>query len=384
MNRKTRLITKKKRQKQKISNQMKNIYFKKNKKKVVENIIKTTFVVVITVVSGFLITLYMHNESRSSRLNLLKQKSDIGLKDKEVIKDKEVLQKDTLHNIEKNMVSIKSGKAESVGAVFGEQGYVVANGRELDFKKDVKVKFNDKKECIGRVLGEDPLSKVAIIKVEKKDMKPIKFENEVNISTGDKVIIVESSNKVKNNEIFLGNIEEINKKVFNNSNLRVKDKDLINLIKTNVLKKDDVDTNIFIYNESGDLVGINFSPKNKFFSESTYSGVHIYEVQEIVDEILSGENQVLKNIGISGKSAIPTADYGVKGLYIQKVAKGSLGEVAKIRPTDIIIGINEKQIKDLEELSDILMSHEEGEKLVLKIWRNGKIIYNDISSYRLK
>lgn len=384
MKRKTRLITKKKRQKQKISNQMKNIYFKKNKKKVVKNIIKTTFIIAITLLSGFLIILYNHNESRSSRLNVSKQKSGVGLKEKEVIKDKEVLQKDTLKNIEKNMVLVKNGKAESVGAVFGDQGYIVADGKELDFKKDVKVKFNDKKECSGKFLGEDPLSKIAIIKVEKKDMKPMKFENEVNISTGDKVIIVESNNEVKTSEIFLGNIEDINKKVFNSSNLRVKEKDLINLIKTNILKKEDIDSNIFIYNESGNLVGINFSSKNKIFSESTYSGLHIYEVQEIVDEVLSAENQVLKNIGISGKSAIPTVDYGVKGLYIQKVAKGSLGEVAKIRPTDIIIGINEKQIKDLDELSEILINHEEGEKLVLKIWRNGKIIYNDISSYRLK
>lgn len=383
MNKKERLITKKGNREEKISNEIENIYFKKNKERTVKKIAKTSAIIVITVVSGLFITAYMDNEPRAS-LNSSKQKGIIALKDKELIDKEKSLEKHTLLNIENNIVLIKSGGLESIGAIFKDSSYIIANGKEIHSKKDIKVKFNDKNECSGEFLGEDPLSKIAIIKVNKKDIKPVKFDDDINISTGDKVIIVEGKDKIKNKEMFLGNIDDINKKVFNNSDLKIKDKDLINLIKTNVLKKEDIDSNIFIYNESGNLVGINFAIKNKVFSESTYSGFHIYEVQEIIDKILSDKNNVLKSIGIAGKSAIPTVDYGVRGLYIQKVAKGSLGEIANIRPTDIIISINGKGVKDLDELSEILTNHEEGEKLVLKIWRNGEIIYNDISSYRLK
>ncbi|MFX0549671.1 S1C family serine protease [Hathewaya histolytica] len=384
MKKKSRLITKKFDKKQNVNTVQKNIEFRKSKKqKRINYFIRTTFIITVTVVSGMFISAYMKNDNKTKTINLTNKKLNTKFENKKIISKKEILEnnKHALNKIEKGIVVIKNGNKKRLGVVYRDDGHIITCSDNINLKENIEIQFFNKVIRHGEFIGKDSLSKIGVIKV---DVGEIDFPDIIdNTSKGDRVIIIEEKSKLGDVEIFQGSVEGIHKKIFGNSNTSIKGKSLINVIITNVLRREETD-NIFMYNESGNLIGINFAPKVKLSPEITYSALKITEVQEIVENILNNNNTVIKNIGIMGKGTVPTSNDGVKGLYIQKVCKGSIGEIAKIRPTDIILAVNDKEIKDLAQLVEIVSNHKKDDRLILKIWRNGEIIYNDISAYSLK
>jgi len=62
----------------------------------------------------------------------------------------------------------------------------------------------------------------------------------------------------------------------------------------------------------------------------------------------------------------------VSGVYVRDVLKDSEAYKAGIRPTDIITSINDINITEVEDISRVLRTSQEGHIAVCKVWRNGE------------
>ena len=108
------------------------------------------------------------------------------------------------------------------------------------------------------------------------------------------------------------------------------------------------------------------------------------EVKGIIDDLMAYGKVIRPAIGIYGGTAISVGSGGIAGVYVQEVVRGSGASVAGVMPTDIIIELGGKSVKNMEELSDILEKYKVSDRVPCKIWRSGKVKDINITLSELK
>ena len=86
-------------------------------------------------------------------------------------------------------------KAQSLGSgviIDANKGYIVTNNHVIEDAEEIKVILHDKRELDAQIIGSDPLSDLAIIKVETDNITQVKFGNSDNLQIGEWIIAIGS------------------------------------------------------------------------------------------------------------------------------------------------------------------------------------------------
>src|SRR5205823_14298263 len=76
------------------------------------------------------------------------------------------------------------------GVIVSKDGYILTNKHVVDNADEVKVALNDGRELIGKIVGKDPKSDVAVLKVDAKDLPAIEIANSDQTEVGDVVLAI--------------------------------------------------------------------------------------------------------------------------------------------------------------------------------------------------
>ena len=274
-------------------------------------------------------------------------------------------------------------KASSLGSGFiiNKNGTIITNNHVINNAEDIVVRVGDK-EYEAKVLGADPYSDLAVLKIDTNEkFIPVKFGNSDKARVGDWVVAI-------GNPFGLGG-------TVTSGIISARNRD-INLTRYDDFIQTDASINQGnsggpLFNLDGDVIGINTAIIAPGQSGSIGIGFAIpaNAASNVITQLIKyGETkrgwlgvriqQVTKEIAEVEK--LKTTE----GALVASVGEKSPAEKAGLKAGDIILKFNGKKIDSMRALPKLVSNTEVGKTVVLEIWRNKKLITKKLTLGRLE
>lgn len=251
------------------------------------------------------------------------------------------------------------------GVVIDSSGNIITNYSGIKNFENIFVKITseDKEVFQGEIIVKNEHIDLAIISIKYKgQLKPIKFANIYNIKEGQGVVIL-------GNSIGDSYVGSISPGVITSTHEKViYEEREFSLLQLNA-PVGTSNTGGPICNSNGELVGIaslNIIPSNT--GESFYYGIQIEEVESIITS-----TNVLKNILGIIEGGVLGDEEGYRGFYVQELDKRGVAYKAGIKPTDIILEIDNYKVMTLDDIRFILKNKKKGDVLKCEVLSNGEM-----------
>ena len=266
------------------------------------------------------------------------------------------------------------------GFIIDEKGIVVTNNHVIQDAEDIIVRVNGDKEFKAKVIGADPLSDIAVLKLDSnEEFVPVKFGNSDKARIGDWVIAI------GNPFGFGGTVTSGIISARNRSLGLTRYEDYI---------QTDASINSGnsggpLFDLNGDVIGINTAILGRSGSIGIGFAIPSNSAKIVIDQLVEfGETKrgwlgvriqnVTKEIADVENLDEP------RGALVASVAENSPSKEAGVKAGDIILEFNGEKIKEMKELPTIVARTEVGKNVKVKIWRNKKEIIKTIKLGRLE
>ena len=266
------------------------------------------------------------------------------------------------------------------GFIIDEKGIVITNNHVIQDAEDIIVRVNGDKEFKAQVIGADPLSDIAVLKLDANEkFIPVKFGNSDEARIGDWVIAI------GNPFGFGGTVTSGIISARNRSLGLTRYEDYI---------QTDASINSGnsggpLFDLNGDVIGINTAILGRSGSIGIGFAIPSNSAKVVIDQLVKfGETKrgwlgvriqdVTKEIADVENLDEP------RGALVASVAENSPSQKAGVKAGDIILEFNGEKIKEMKELPTIVARTEVGKNVKVKIWRNKKEIVKTITLGRLE
>lgn len=268
------------------------------------------------------------------------------------------------------------------GVIYSSDGYIITNyhviANALSGNSGRIEVFLDSKASEGHaatVVGYNISSDLAVIKINAKNLTAVEFSDSDKLKVGQYVITIGNPGGLEfMDSVTYGVISGLDRVVSTDSG--------VELIQTDAAINPGNSGGALV-NAEGKLVGINSSKIVSEEFEGMGFAIPSNTVKEICKKIIERENSPEPYIGISISERY-TAEvleyYGYPtGAVILSVADGSPAKNAGLRKGDIITEYNGKKIAEYTVLEDYIMDSAPGDKVTVKIYRDGRYYTTDIT-----
>ena len=273
-------------------------------------------------------------------------------------------------------------KASALGSGFiiDKDGTVVTNNHVIKDADDILVRVNGDKEYKAKIIGTDPLSDIAVLKIESDDtFKPVKFGNSDLARIGDWVIAI-------GNPFGLGGT--VTSGIISARNRSIGLSRYEDFIQTDA-SINQGNSGGPLFNMDGEVVGVNTAILSQGGSIGIGFAIPSNNAKQVVDQLIKyGETKrgwlgvriqdVTKEIADAEELDKP------RGALVSSVSPGSPSEKGGIKAGDIILEFDGTVINQMKELPMIVAQTEVGKTVRVKIWRNKKEIFKKIKLGRLE
>ena len=274
----------------------------------------------------------------------------------------------------------RQSSALGSGFIIDEKGIVVTNNHVIEGAEDIVVQVNGNKEYKAEVIGADPLSDIAVLKIESKEkFTPVKFGDSDKARIGDWVIAI-------GNPFGFGGT--VTSGIISARNRSIGLSRYEDYIQTDA-SINSGNSGGPLFDMSGDVIGINTAILGRSGNVGIGFSIPSNSAKIVIDQLIKfGETKrgwlgvriqdVTKEIADVEKLDEP------RGALVASVAENSPSDKAGVKAGDIILEFNGEKIKQMKELPIIVAKTEVGKNVEVKIWRNKKEITKNITLGRLE
>ena len=264
----------------------------------------------------------------------------------------------------------RQGTSFGSGFVISPDGYVLTNHHVIDGATEVIVHFVDRRELKAKVVGSDPMSDVALLKVEATGLPVLRTSDSRNLKPGQWVLAIGSPFGF-DHSVTAGVVSGLGRPSIDGT------QQYVPFIQTDVAINRG-NSGGPLLNTRGEVVGIN----SQIFSNSGgYMGVSFaipIEVAMNAVQQLKASGKVTRaqlGVNIADVNRDQLAELGLtraSGAYIAAVQNNSSAAKAGIRPGDVIVAFNGKDIGSASELPPLVGVMAPGSRASVKVIRDGK------------
>jgi serine protease Do len=263
----------------------------------------------------------------------------------------------------------RRGAALGSGFVVDRNGYIITNHHVIDRADRIQVKFaNDDTEYEAKVIGSDPPTDIAVIKIDtKKGLAPLKIGNSDAVQVGDWSVAIGSPFGFQAS-VTAGIISAKARDVDPSQQFQ-------HFLQTDAAINPG-NSGGPLLNINGEVIGINTAIATR---TGGYQGIGfampINTAAKVYNQIIKTGKVTRGSIGIEFRSDSKELlrAYGASdGVFVQRVAPGGPAEKAGLRAEDIIVAINGKPVRNGSDLVDRVTETPVGQSLTLTVLRNGK------------
>jgi len=268
-----------------------------------------------------------------------------------------------------NMPKKWKEKSLGSGVVVSPEGYIITNNHVIEKADEIKVTLVDRRTFKGKLVGADPKTDIAIIRIDAGNLPTLKWGDSDKLQVGEFVLAVGSPYGLSNT-VTMGIISAVGR-----ANVGIADYE--DFIQTDAainpgnsggplvnIKGEMIGINTAIFSRTGGYQGIGFAvPSNM--------------VRLVIDQLIEKGKVVRGWIGVTIQELTPELahEFGIKkskGALVSDVAKDSPAGRAGIMRGDIIVEFNGKEIKDVSSLRNMVAQSKSGNEITMKIYRAGK------------
>jgi len=253
------------------------------------------------------------------------------------------------------------------GVIVDKQGYIVTNNHVLGDAKEVEVRLSNKSKFTGQVIGRDPDTDLAIIKITTdEDLPTVPFGDSSKVRVGQWVMAVGNPFAL-DRTVTLGVVSGL-------------ERDAVRLSRYEAFIQTDASINPGnsggpLFNIKGEVIGINTAIIN--FAQGIGFAIPSNMVQQVVDQLRS-RGKVVRGwlgVGIQEVTAELAAKFGIKetdGVLVNDVFENEPAARAGLKPGDIIAKVDGRRVETPTGLSRAVAGLAPGSKVEVEIIRNGE------------
>ncbi len=258
------------------------------------------------------------------------------------------------------------------GVIVSSDGYIVTNNHVVSKADEIRVTLQNKRTYEAEKVGHDPMTDIALLKIDKKGLTPIQIGNSDSVQVGEWVLAV--GNPFNLSSTVTAGI--VSAKARN-----------INILKDRAAIESFIQTDAAVnpgnsggalVNLDGELIGLNTAIASP---TGTYAGYAFAVPSNLMRKVVKD----LKKYGIVQRGYLgvsirkvdsETADKlglnSLNGVYIAGVQEGSAAQEADLQKGDVIIGVNDKKVESPPELQQMIAQHRPGDQVTIHYLRDGK------------
>ena len=260
------------------------------------------------------------------------------------------------------------------GVIINSDGYIVTNYHVINNASELEVTLYDKRTYNAKVIGTDPSTDLALIKIEQKGLPKIEYGNSDLMKVGQWALAVGNPFNLSST-VTAGIISAKGRN--------------INILKENAAIESFIQTDAAVnpgnsggalVNLKGELIGINTAIASNTGSYTGYSfAVPVNIMSKVVEDLLEYGKVQRAFIGINiknldGKLAKELSVNVTQGVYVIGLMENGAAEHAGMQEGDIIVKVDGKKIKSVPELQEIIGRHRPSDEVILEVNRDGNII----------
>ncbi len=262
------------------------------------------------------------------------------------------------------------------GVIISADGYIVTNNHVVKGADNIEVILNDKRSFKGKVIGTDPNTDLALVKIDAQNLPFIVYGNSDDVKIGEWVLAVGNPFNLTST-VTAGIVSAKGRN--------------INIIGDNGVTKFPIESFIqtdaavnpgnsggALVSTKGELIGINTAIASQTGSYAGYSfAVPVNLVRKVMDDLLEyGKVQrAFLGVQIQEVNAEVAKENGlksIKGVLLASINDGGAADAAGLKKGDVVTSIAGVDVNTTSELTEQIARHRPGDKIDVKVVRDNK------------
>ena len=266
------------------------------------------------------------------------------------------------------------GSGAGSGVIVSSEGYIVTNNHVIDNASEIEVILNDNSKYTAKVVGADPATDIAVLKIEGSGFQPIPLGNSDDLKIGEWVLAV--GNPFNLTSTVTAGIVSAKARNINLLSER-SGKEIVpieSFIQTDAAVNPGNSGGALV-NTRGELVGINTAIASQTGSYSGYSfAVPVNLVQKVMRDLIDYGIVQRGYLGvqisdisqeIKEKNKLPN----LKGVFVAKVVEDGSADKAGLKDGDVILKIGNKEVNSVASLQEEIGKRRPGDKVSITVRR---------------
>ena len=265
------------------------------------------------------------------------------------------------------------------GVVLTPDGYIVTNNHVVEGADEVEVTFNNKVKKTATIIGTDPTTDLALIKVEASDLAYLTFGDSDNVRIGEWVLAV--GNPFNLTSTVTAGIVSAKAR---NLSILGEGTSVESFIQTDAAVNPGNSGGALV-NTKGELVGINAAIASHTGSYEGYSfAIPSNIVRKVVDDLLLYGTAQRGYLGVqiaelTQELAEKEGLENIDGVYVAEVTEGGAAKMAGLKSGDVITAINGKKVNSTTQLKENVGQYRPGDKVDVEVNRGGHHHHYDLT-----
>ena len=260
------------------------------------------------------------------------------------------------------------------GVIIRQDGYIVTNNHVVQGASKIEVTLNNNKTYEAKIIGTDPATDVALIKIEADGLPIVPIADSDKLRLGEWVLAIGSPlGEQLRGTITAGIVSAKGRSMPNTTGeFRIE-----SFIQTDAAVNPGNSGGALV-NKAGELVGINTAIVSQTGSYSGYSfAVPSNIVKKIVGDLIDFGSVKRARLGVTMSSVTEKIADELKlssldGVYINEVSKGGAADKAGVKAGDVLLSVDSTVIKSPSALQEKVNAFHPGDKALLRVVRDGK------------
>jgi len=255
------------------------------------------------------------------------------------------------------------------GFIISSDGYILTNSHVVAAADDITVKLNDKREFTAEVIGVDPRTDVAVIKIDADNLPAVSIGDPDKLRVGDWVLAIGSP---------FGFESTVTSGIVSAKGRSLPQENYVPFIQTDVAINPG-NSGGPLFNLDGEVVGINsqiYSRTGGFMGLSFAIPINV--AIDIADQLKTDGRVKRGRIGvvIQEVTAELAESFGLdapRGALVNRVEKGGPAQKAGIEVSDVILKFASEDVESSNDLPRIVGQTKPGSIVEVELWRDGKL-----------
>lgn len=264
------------------------------------------------------------------------------------------------------------------GVIITPDGYILTNNHVVEGATEIEVTMNDNTTYSADLIGTDPATDVAVIKVDGESLPTIPVADSDNLRIGEWVLAIGSPYQLQST-ITAGIVSAKGRKMPNyTGEFRIE-----SFIQTDAAVNPGNSGGALV-DKTGALVGINTAIISETGAYSGYSfAIPSNMAMEVADDIIQYGSVHRASLGIVMQNIDKNFSSQLKlssedGVYITGVVPGGNADKAGIRAGDVLLKIGSEPVRDAEAVRELISSYRQGEKVDVTVSRRGRELVMEV------